>query len=93
MFRYQKKREQEQQEDEELNNIIDFDYLAMMMRVEFLIPDADIFFYTYGQYVDMFEAYKYIHNMRVKKMIFTDAEKEVEAYRQAHRKIDSVFSI
>ena len=91
MLYYQKKREQDQQE--ELNNIIDFDYLAMMMRIEFLIPDADIFFYTYGQYVDMFEAYKFIHNMRAKQMIFKDAEKEVEAYRQAHRKIDSVFSI
>lgn len=92
MFCYQKKREHER-EDEEEHNIIDFDYLAMMMRIEFLIPDADIYLYTYGQYVDMFEAYKYIHNMRVKKMIYQDAEKEVEAYRQAHRKIDSVFSI
>ena len=93
MFSDQKKRNREDREDEELNNIIDFDYLAMMMRVEFLIPDADIYLYTYGQYVDMFNAYKYIHNMRVKKMIYTDTEKEVEAYRQAHRKIDSVFSI
>lgn len=72
---------------------MDFDYLAMMMRIEFLIPDQDIHLYTYGQYVDMLEAYKYIHNFRVKKMIYQDAEKEVEAYRQAHRPIDSVFSI
>ena len=93
MLSVQKKRDEDSREDEQLNNMIDFEYLAMMMRTEFLIPDADIYLYTYGQYVDMFEAYKYIHNMRVKKMIYTDAEKEVEAYRQAHRKIDSVFSI
>lgn len=92
MFRYQKKREHER-EDEEEHNIIDFDYVAMQMRIEFLIPDSDIYLYTYGQYVDMFNAYKYIHNFRVKKMLYEDVEKEVKEYQRTHRKIDSVFSI
>ena len=92
MFCYQKKREHER-EDEEEHNIIDFDYVAMQMRIEFLIPDSDIYLYTYGQYVDMFNAYKYIHNFRVKKMLYEDVEKEVKEYQRTHRKIDSVFSI
>ena len=92
MFCYQKKREHER-EDEEEHNIIDFDYVAMQMRIEFLIPDSDIYLYTYGQYVDMFNAYKYIHNFRVKKMLYEDVEKEIKEYQRTHRKLDSVFSI
>ena len=65
----------------------------MMMRIEFLIPDGDIGFYTYGQYHDQFQAYKYIHNFRVKNLLYEDVEKEIKEYQQAHRKIDSIFSI
>lgn len=65
----------------------------MMMRMEFLIPDSDIGFYTYGEYLDMFRAYKYIHNFRVKNLLYEDVEKEIKEYQQAHRKIDSIFSI
>lgn len=65
----------------------------MMMRVEFRIPDGDIRFYRYGDYVDQFHAYKYIHNFRTKGLLYEDVEKEVKAYQQAHRKIDSIFSI
>lgn len=63
------------------------------MRIEFLIPDNDIYLYTYGKYVDMFNAYKYVHNFRVKNMLYTDVEKEIENYQRTHRKIDSIFSI
>lgn len=63
------------------------------MRIEFLIPDEDIGFYTYGQYLNQFQAYKYIHNFRVKKVLYEDVEKEVKEYQQAHRKVDSIFSI
>ena len=65
----------------------------MLMRIEFLIPDRDIYFYTFGQYIDKLEAYKFIHNFRTKNLLYTDAEKEVEEYAKAHRKVDSVFSI
>ena len=65
----------------------------MMMRIEFLIPDADIPFYTYGGYLDLLRAYKYIHNFRVKNLLYEDVEKEIKEYQQAHRKIDSIFSI
>ena len=65
----------------------------MMMRVEFLIPDADIGFYTYGGYIDQYRAYKYIHNFKAKGLLFSDVEKEIKEYQQAHRKIDSIFSI
>jgi hypothetical protein len=61
--------------------------------MEFLIPDSDIGFYTYGEYLDMFRAYKYIHNFRVKNLLYEDVEKEIKEYQQAHRKIDSIFSI
>ena len=65
----------------------------MMMRVEFLIPDADIGFYTYGRYLDQYRAYKYIHNFKAKNLLFEDVEKEIKEYQQTHRKIDSIFSI
>lgn len=65
----------------------------MMMRVEFLIPDSDIRFYTYGNYLDQFNAYKYIHNFRVKGLLYEDVEEEVKEYQRTHRKIDSIFSI
>ena len=65
----------------------------MMMRIEFLIPDSDIRLYTYGGYIDSFQAYKYIHNFREKHVLYDDVEKEVKEYQQAHRKIDSIFSI
>lgn len=65
----------------------------MMMRIEFLIPDQDIELYTYGQYIDMLQAYKYVHNFRVKQVLYQDVEKEIKAYQQAHRPIDSIFSI
>lgn len=58
-----------------------------------MIPDEDIGFYTYGQYLNQFQAYKYIHNFRVKKVLYEDVEKEVKEYQQAHRKVDSIFSI
>lgn len=58
-----------------------------------MIPDEDIGFYTYGQYHNQFQAYKYIHNFRVKKVLYEDVEKEVKEYQQAHRKVDSIFSI
>ena len=63
------------------------------MRIEFLIPDADISFYTYGGYLDLFRAYRYVHNFRAKNLLYEDVEKEVKEYQQKHRKIDSIFSI
>ena len=78
---------------QEENPIIDFDYIEMMMRTEFLIPFDYVGFMTYGQYIDQFNAYKYIYNFKAKKNLYSDAEKEVKRYQQEHRKIDSVFAI
>ena len=65
----------------------------MMMRVSFLIPDDDIRFYTYGNYLDQFRAYRYIHNFKTKGLIYEDVERELKEYKAKHRKIDSIFSI
>jgi hypothetical protein len=65
----------------------------MMARIEFLIPYDIVGTLSFGRYMDQYQAYKYIHNFRVKNILYQDVEDEIKKYQQAHRKIDSVFSI
>lgn len=64
-----------------------------MARIEFLIPYDIVGTLSFGRYMDQYQAYKYIHNFRVKNILYQDVEDEIKKYQQAHRKIDSVFSI
>lgn len=65
----------------------------MMARVEFMIPYDVVGTMTYGRYLDQFQAYKYLHNFRIKRILYPDVEEEIKEYQQKHRKIDSIFDI
>lgn len=93
MLFFKKKVDSEKDTPQEENPVIDFDYIEMMARTEFLIPFDRVGFMTYGQYIDQFNAYTFIYNFKTKKCLYSDAEEEVKKYQQDHRKIDSVFAI
>lgn len=64
--------------------------MYLLGRSRFIISQEELETYTYGQWADVFHAYKQIWNFEAKRLLYRDIEEEAAEYRQTHQPIDDI---
>ena len=89
----QKKRGRSDNQQEDENIELEFEYIYLLGRAEFAISQEELETMTFGRWSDIFHAYRLIWNFKAKRNLYKDIEEENEEYRRTHQKIESVMNL